>query len=77
VLYAYVFIPLVDELIWKKDAHNIQKEAFQEIIDDWYFDVLVYLDSVRTYRLGLLYVLTFDNLFGRLIIDDGSRFPRL
>ncbi len=63
VFYAYVFIPLVDEFIGK-DAHNIQKEAFQEIIDDWYFDVLVY--SHIWIQYGLLawvsYVLAFDNL---------------
>ena len=63
VIYGYIFIPLIDEIIGK-DAHNIQKEAFQEVIDDWYFDVLVYSHIWIQYGLigWMSYVLVFDEL---------------
>lgn len=63
VIYAYVFIPFVDELIGK-DAHNIHKEAFQEVIDDVYFDILVYSHIWIQYGLIIWsgYILVFDDL---------------
>lgn len=63
VVYGYFIIPLVDELIGK-DAHNIQKEAFQDVIDNWYFDVLVYSHIWIQYALigWVSYVLVFHDL---------------
>ena len=41
VIYAYFFIPILDEIIGK-DAQNVQKEEFEELIKEKYFDFLVY-----------------------------------
>jgi hypothetical protein len=38
VIYGYIFTPSIDEFIGK-DAQNIQKEAFQEVINDWYIPI--------------------------------------
>lgn len=40
-IYAYVFVPILDEIIGK-DAQNVQKEEFEELIKEKYFDFLVY-----------------------------------
>lgn len=63
VIYGYVCIPLLDELIGK-DTQNIQKAAFQEVINDWYFDVLIYSHIWIQYSLigWMGYILTFEDL---------------
>jgi alkane 1-monooxygenase len=63
VFYAYFLIPMVDELIGK-DANNVKKEAFEDLLKDWYFDFLVYSHVyIQYFLLGWVsYVLVFDNL---------------
>lgn len=62
VLYAYLVIPLLDQLIGR-DPNNVLKEEFEVLIQDRYFDVLVY--SHVYIQWGLLfwgcYVLGFDS----------------
>ena len=40
-IYTYFFVPILDEIIGK-DAQNVQKEEFEGLIKDKYFDFLVY-----------------------------------
>lgn len=41
VVYTYFFVPIIDEIIGK-DAQNVQKQEFEGLIKDKYFDFLVY-----------------------------------
>ena len=40
-IYAYCFVPILDEVIGK-DAQNVQKEEFEGLIKEKYFDFLVF-----------------------------------
>jgi alkane 1-monooxygenase len=63
VVYAYLIIPLLDQFIGR-DPNNVLKEEFEALVQDHYFDVLVY--SHVYIQWGLLlwgcYVLSFDSL---------------
>lgn len=56
-LYAYVFVPLLDELIGN-DAQNVQKEEFEDLLQEKYFDFLVY--SHIWIQIGLLFFIIYQ-----------------
>ena len=62
-MFAYLVIPLLDELIGR-DPNNVLKTEFEKLIQDRYFDVLVYSHVYIQYALLFWgsYVLTFDPL---------------
>lgn len=63
VLYGYVLIPLLDELVGK-DPHNVLRLEFEDLVNDRYFDVLVYSHVYIQYGLLIWggWVLTFEPL---------------
>ncbi len=52
VVYSYIFIPILDEIIGK-DKTNVLKMEFEELVQDIYFDILVY--SNVYIQFGLLF----------------------
>jgi alkane 1-monooxygenase len=52
VIYAYFFIPILDQIIGR-DSQNILKSDFETLLQDWYFDLLVYSSIYIHY--GLLF----------------------
>ncbi len=63
LIFAYLVIPVLDELLGR-DPNNVLKSEFDQLTEDHYFDVLVYSHVYIQYvLLGWgCYVLTFDGL---------------
>lgn len=62
-VYAYGFIPILDELV-SRDSQNASAEEYEKLLNDRYFDVLVYSHVYIQYFMLIwsCYILTHDNL---------------
>ena len=62
-LYAYIFVPILDQLVGQ-DPHNVVRTEFESLVDDVYFDVLVYSNVYIQYAFLIWgsWVLTHDQL---------------
>ncbi|WP_304233076.1 alkane 1-monooxygenase [Jiulongibacter sediminis] len=67
--YAYLVIPVIDYLLGK-DRNNVFKENFEELVNERYFDILVYAHVyIQYFLLGWgLYVLSSYDLSNHQII---------
>lgn len=63
IIYAYIIVPILDEAIGK-DYQNVQKEQYESLVNDRFYDVAVYSHVYLQYlMLGWVsYILVFDNL---------------
>jgi alkane 1-monooxygenase len=61
--YAYLLIPILDELV-SRDSQNASAEEYEKLLKDRYFDFLVYSHVYIQYFMlaWSCYVLTHDNL---------------
>lgn len=61
--YGYAFVPILDSLV-SKDSQNASQEEYEKLLNDWYFDVLVYSHVYIQYFLlaWSSYILINDNL---------------
>ena len=61
--YAYLFIPILDQLV-SRDSQNASTEEYEELIKDRYFDFLVYSHVYIQYFMlfWCAYTLTHDTL---------------
>ncbi|MDZ7936055.1 MAG: alkane 1-monooxygenase [Emticicia sp.] len=62
-IYAYGLIPMLDELV-SRDSQNASTEEYEKLLNDRYFDFLVYSHVYIQYFMLLwgCYALTHDNL---------------
>lgn len=62
-IYAYGLIPILDEIV-SRDSQNVSTEEYEKLINDRYFDILVYSHVYIQYFMLLwgCYVLTHDSL---------------
>ncbi len=63
IIYAYVIVPILDEAIGK-DYQNVQKEQYEALLNDKFYDFAVYSHVYLQYfMLGWsAYILVLDNL---------------
>ena len=61
--YAYLLVPVLDQLV-SRDSQNASAEEYEKLIKDRYFDVLVYSHVYIQYFMLIwcCYALTHDNL---------------
>jgi len=62
-IYAYLLVPILDQVI-SRDSQNASTEEYEELIKDKYFDVVVYSHVYIQYFMLLwgTYILIYDNL---------------
>nr|WP_299420732.1 alkane 1-monooxygenase [uncultured Emticicia sp.] len=62
-IYAYCLIPILDEIV-SRDSQNASTEEYEKLLNDRYFDFLVYSHVYIQYFMLLwgCYVLTHDDL---------------
>ncbi|MFN3851933.1 MAG: alkane 1-monooxygenase [Spirosomataceae bacterium] len=62
-IYAYGLVPILDEVVGK-DYQNVQKEQFEALLNDKFYDIAVYSHVYLQYfMLGWVsYILVFDGL---------------
>ena len=62
-VYAYILVPILDEVV-NRDSQNASAEEYEKLIKDCYFDFLVYSHVYIQYFMlaWCCYVLTHDNL---------------
>ena len=62
-IYAYCLIPILDEIV-SRDSQNASTEEYEKLLNDRYFDFLVYSHVYIQYFMLLwcCYVLTHDSL---------------
>jgi alkane 1-monooxygenase len=62
-IYAYCLIPILDETV-SRDSQNASTEEYEKLLNDRYFDFLVYSHVYIQYFMLFwsCYVLKFDNL---------------
>ncbi|CAH0996694.1 Alkane 1-monooxygenase [Emticicia aquatica] len=62
-VYAYILIPILDEIV-SRDSQNASAEQYEQLIKDRYFDFLVYSHVYIQYFMlfWCCYILTHDSL---------------
>ena len=65
IVYTYIVIPVVDKLMGN-DRANLDRNAYEDVLNDRYFDALIYSFVYLQYALISwgCYVLVFDKLTG-------------
>ena len=69
IIYSYIIVPLLDEMVGK-DRGNVEKEHFEGLLNDRFFDFAVYFHVYAQYALMFWvgYILVFDSLSTAQII---------
>jgi alkane 1-monooxygenase len=63
LIYSYLLVPILDEMVGK-DRGNVEKEHFETLLSDRFFDFAVYFHVYMQYALTFwtAYILVYDSL---------------